>query len=100
MRKYTRFFETGMWIAGLLLLALMPVDADPHYSLCFFKYAGLSWCPGCGLGHSISYLFHGDWRASFHAHPLGLPAVLIILYRIYILFGIHLFPHTKIATHG
>lgn len=44
---------------------------------------GISWCPGCGLGHSIAYLFRGDLRNSFHEHWLGVPAVFIILYRIY-----------------
>jgi hypothetical protein len=43
---------------------------------------GITWCPGCGLGHSIAFLLHGDVRNSFHAHWLGIPALLIILYRI------------------
>jgi Protein of unknown function (DUF2752) len=44
---------------------------------------GITWCPGCGLGHSIAFLLHGDIRNSFHAHWLGIPALVIILYRIY-----------------
>ncbi|TFF40416.1 DUF2752 domain-containing protein [Mucilaginibacter psychrotolerans] len=56
-----------------------------HFSLCPLKAMGIAWCPGCGLGHAIAYLFHGDIRASFHAHWLGIPAVLGILYRIYTL---------------
>jgi len=46
---------------------------------------GFTWCPGCGLGHSISFLFHGDIKSSFHAHWLGIPALIIIVYRIYVL---------------
>ncbi|MDN3581895.1 DUF2752 domain-containing protein [Mucilaginibacter flavus] len=29
------------------------------------------------------YLFHGQLRNSFHAHWLGVPAVIVIFYRIY-----------------
>jgi len=43
---------------------------------------GITWCPGCGLGHSIAFLLHGDIRNSFHAHWLGVPALVIIVYRI------------------
>ena len=28
-------------------------------------------CPGCGLTTSWTALLHGDFSASFHAHPLG-----------------------------
>jgi hypothetical protein len=58
---------------------------DTHYSLCFFKWAGISFCPGCGLGHSISWLFRGEIMASFKAHPLGIFAIAVLLHRIYIL---------------
>lgn len=30
-------------------------------------------CPGCGMGHAVVFAMRGDWAASFHAHPLGLP---------------------------
>ena len=43
---------------------------------------GFNWCPGCGLGHSIAFLLHGDIRNSWHAHWLGVPALVIIVYRI------------------
>jgi len=76
-----RYFEVIIWTSALLLLALMsPVDG--HSSLCPFKALGIPFCPGCGLGHSISWLLHGEPIASFHAHPLGWFAVLILLYRI------------------
>ncbi|MBC7936899.1 MAG: DUF2752 domain-containing protein [Rhizobacter sp.] len=57
--------------------------ADNHYSLCFFKWMGFSFCPGCGLGHSISWLFHGNIGKSFSEHPLGIFAVGILIHRIY-----------------
>jgi len=56
---------------------------------------GITWCPGCGLGHAISFLFHGDIRSSFHAHWLGAPALIVILYRIYVLVRMRLYPQMQ-----
>jgi hypothetical protein len=53
-----------------------------HMSLCVFNKFGFEYCPGCGLGRSISYLMHGDVLSSFEAHPMGMAAVLILGYRI------------------
>jgi len=78
---FHRYFEVSFWIVALVLLATMSPQ-DEHASLCPFNALGLSFCPGCGLGHSISWLFHGDPMASFNAHPLGWLAVMILLYRI------------------
>jgi hypothetical protein len=58
--------------------------------------------PGCGLGHSISYLLHGDTVNSFHAHWLGIPALTGIAHRIYSLIKQRLFPlfgPAKILIH-
>jgi hypothetical protein len=88
---YRKYFELTFWIAALILLALMPTGTDPHYSFCLFKMMGFKFCPGCGLGHSISYLFHGNIKASFSAHPLGIFAVIILLFRIYTLSRLHIF---------
>ncbi|MHC1708758.1 MAG: DUF2752 domain-containing protein [Bacteroidales bacterium] len=74
--------ELVFWIAGLLTLAI----SDPchtHYTLCLFKLMGLNFCPGCGLGHSIGFLFRGEILSSLQAHPLGIPALFFILLRIY-----------------
>lgn len=85
--KYFRLkLEAFIWLGALVALALMPVQND-HYSLCFFHHIGISFCPGCGLGHSISYFFHGDVQASLQAHPLGIIAIIVLLVRsIKILF--------------
>jgi len=74
-------FEAIIWITGLSLLAIMP-PADSHASLCPFHALGLGFCPGCGLGHSIAWLFRGEFLQSFHAHPLGIAAVAILTWRI------------------
>ncbi len=76
-----RYFELSVWIIALVSMAVMEPHND-HASLCPLKTAGLSFCPGCGLGHSISYLVRGEFTASFHAHPLGWFAVAVILWRI------------------
>jgi hypothetical protein len=74
--------EAFIWIGGLTYLALINPYAGGHLPLCVFDLAGIDFCPGCGLGMSISLLFHGDFAASFSAHPLGIAAVLILVSRI------------------
>jgi hypothetical protein len=89
-----RYFELVCWVSALLLLAVMPAGAGPHYSLCLFKALGIDFCPGCGLGHSLSQLFHGNLQASFSAHPLGIFAVITILSRIVTLLKLHVLQKT------
>lgn len=85
MRKYYLLFrnnfEASFWLAALILLAFSNPHQE-HYSLCLFNQIGFSYCPGCGIGHAISYFFHGQIVDSFNAHPLGIIAIGIILYRI------------------
>ena len=74
--------EAFVWIIGLTMMATMdPVHS--HASLCPLSALGISWCPGCGLGHSIAWLFRAELLKSFQTHMLGIPAVLIILYRVF-----------------
>jgi hypothetical protein len=82
---FRNYFELVFWIAALVALALTDPSAPGQYSLCPLKLMGISWCPGCGLGHSISWVLYGNIKNSWHAHWLGLPALIIILYRIYAL---------------
>ncbi len=76
-----RYFEWLCWVAALVLLFFMGGNtaAGP---LCFFKWAGISWCPGCGIGHAINSALHLHLGISFKQHPLGIPAVFIMLHRI------------------
>jgi len=74
--------ELIIWPVALVTLGLMDTTGT-HYSLCIFKLAGIEWCPGCGIGHSISYLLHGDLQKSFYTHPLGIFALPVIVYRMY-----------------
>lgn len=72
--------ELLVWVTGLLLLAFM--ETGGHFTLCPLKNAGWDFCPGCGLGRSISLLFKGDLTASLEVHPLGIFAVIILSFRI------------------
>ena len=71
-----------MWLGGLTYLALINPYSTGHLNLCAFNAIGIDNCPGCGLGKSISMIFHGDISGSFDSHPLGLVALLLITYRI------------------
>jgi hypothetical protein len=85
------YFEIIFWSTALILLATMPTNSDPHFSFCFFKFIGITFCPGCGLGHSISYIFHGNLAGSISTHPLGIIAVIVIIARMYKLLRLRLF---------
>ena len=82
--------EAFIWIGGLLFLALINNPADVHFTVCPMGNLGLDFCPGCGLGNSISYLFYGDIINSFNSHPLGLFTLIVLLTRI-----IHLFKFNR-----
>jgi hypothetical protein len=73
--------EALIWIAGLIVLAIIKPENHSHFTLCPFKNLGFKYCPGCGLGLSISYLFHGCIKESIQSHVLGIPAVIMLLVR-------------------
>lgn len=77
-------FELLFWAAALISLAFTD-PTQTHFILCPLRLMGFTWCPGCGLGHAIAFLFKGQLAASWHAHWLGVPALGILLYRIYTL---------------
>lgn len=83
--------ELFCWVGALLFIFFSDPNAS-HFSLCLFKYAGFNYCPGCGIGHAITFLLHGELIKSLNAHPLGIFALIIILFRIYQLININLKP--------
>lgn len=85
IKAITKNFELLFWIAAILALAATNPALHGHFSLCIFKLAGISWCPGCGIGHAISWLLHGHVTNSLKAHWLGIPALAVIIHRIYCL---------------
>lgn len=79
-KRYMYLPEVLMWVTGIILLALMEPNNGHLVSFCLFSYI-TDWCPGCGLGHAIAWLVRGEVRASWEAHPLGIPAVLLLCWR-------------------
>ena len=75
--------ETAIWISAVFYLALINSPESTHFTICPLKNLGFEFCPGCGLGNSISFLFRGDFISSFHSHPLGIFALIIIIVRIF-----------------
>ena len=76
-------FEGFIWIAALFYFAFYVNPFETHFTICPLSSAGVEYCPGCGLGNSISLFFHGYFIESFNTHILGIPALLIIFHRIY-----------------
>jgi hypothetical protein len=74
-------FEWFVLAAGLFAMALLNPVSDSA-SLCVFRAFGFEFCPGCGLGRSVAYVFRGDIIASLQMHPAGIPAVFVIAGRI------------------
>lgn len=75
-------FEAAVWSASLLFLSIINPSDINNLSICPLHNIGFKYCPGCGLGASLSYLLRGDFAASFNAHYLGGAAAAILIYRI------------------
>lgn len=79
--------EPIIWLAALLSVALLDPGSFGGFSLCPLKNLGVDYCPGCGLGRAVSFLLHGDVSESVHSHVLGIPATLILIFRIFSLLN-------------
>ncbi len=74
-------FELLFFTFSIFALFFMP-EKHSGESFCLFRQMGFSFCPGCGIGHSIHYALRGEFQTSFKYHPLGIVAVIIIFMRI------------------
>ncbi|MBU0558924.1 MAG: DUF2752 domain-containing protein [Bacteroidetes bacterium] len=74
--------ELAFWVSAFAYLIYIDPFSEGHLTLCGFKLLGFESCPGCGLGKSISFLFHGDFSSSIKSHPLGIFGLVVISYRI------------------
>lgn len=72
--------ELFFWIAALIMLYTADMHSD--FTLCVPSNLGFKNCPGCGLGHSITAIMHGDIMLSWQYHVLGIPALFILLLHI------------------
>lgn len=73
--------EALFWLTAIVMLALSDPFGNIHFSLFLPSYL-FGWeSPGYNLGHAIAQAFHGEFAISFQSHPLGIPALLILLGR-------------------
>ncbi|MBA4252105.1 MAG: hypothetical protein C0442_10355 [Chlorobiaceae bacterium] len=89
MKKIFSFVtsEIVLWFGCLFYLVLFNPYLSSHFTFCVINIVGITWCPGCGIGKSISYLLHGDIYKSFETHILGTPALILIIIRIVQLYN-------------
>lgn len=82
-RKTTKqlFHHHFEWVAlsaGILMMGLMNPYVNNGSSWCLIERLGAPFCPGDGLGHSIAFIFRGDFYHAIQANILG-PIALVIL---------------------
>jgi len=75
--------ELIFWIGSIAAILLLDPQGGSHLSLCPLNQLGIDWCPGCGLGRSMSLLARGELQASWDMHPLALLAYVVIISRIW-----------------
>jgi hypothetical protein len=94
MKRITSIpIELLFWIMALLCLAMAKPETQghvQHLTLCPLANLGIEWCPGCGIGRSITHLLHGNLAMSLTFHWFGVPALIIILFRIWTLGKLYL----------
>ncbi|MGC3942993.1 MAG: DUF2752 domain-containing protein [Chryseolinea sp.] len=89
-RLVTKFpLEAVIWMSGLIALAFVDPSQTSHVTICPIAYFGFDFCPGCGLGRSIAWLFHGSVTKSLSAHPLGIVTLAVLIHRIIQLINNH-----------
>lgn len=82
MGFFKKHIEWFAFLSGLLLMGSM----DPYaqgIDFCLFDAVGFSFCPGEGLGHSIAFLFRGEFINSLQANLMGPFAVVVLSVRIF-----------------
>ena len=91
-KRFFRKFplEALIWLSALVALTLVDPSQASHVTICPIAYFGFDFCPGCGLGRSIAWLFHGSVSNSLNAHPLGIVTVAVLIHRIVQLTNNHL----------
>lgn len=77
-----KYIEQVIWTIALTVVFFMDVSSSEG-SLCVFKFLGINFCPGCGLGHSVYYALHFDFYNSFQHHLMGPFVTLAILIQIF-----------------
>lgn len=78
MQRLLNCFNLLIWPVALLML--YGLDASDAGSWCVFRLLGFGACPGCGLGHAVHLVLHGQPAASLQHHWLGIPATTALFY--------------------
>lgn len=78
---WKRHLEWVVLAGGLLLLMFMDPENPSGGSLCLFEWFQI-YCPGEGLGRSISYLFRGMFTDAWQSNPAGFIAMPVLFARI------------------
>jgi hypothetical protein len=89
LKQHVVLLEPLLWLAGIGMMILMDPVGAHLFSFCPFNWLSLKFCPGCGLGHAIAFLARGELAASWNAHPLGIPAIIILTRRSFNLLHWH-----------
>jgi hypothetical protein len=79
--------EPFIWMIALVYLAIHDPYVQSEFTICPFRNLGFHYCPGCGLGRAVSFLLHGDIVRSVQTHLLGIPATIILGFRIFSLLN-------------
>lgn len=95
----SRNLEAIVWTSALVWLALIDPIGGSHLTFCPLKNLGIEWCPGCGLGMAVSWALHGELVESFRHHVLGVPAILVLGWRITALGRNAWKHHVKTSLH-
>ena len=70
-------FSVVAGAAWVLCAAQAATGAGGSLILCPYRLLTGHLCPGCGMGRAVVAAMRGDWLASFHLHPLGIPLLAV-----------------------
>ena len=88
--------EGVVWIGAIIYLALFINPVETHFTICPLSNLGFDFCPGCGLGNSISLFLKGNIGHSIETHLLGIPALVFLLLRIISIIKFNFTIHHKL----
>lgn len=92
---FQKHFEWIVFSIALILIIAMNPYINQGASFCLFERAGITFCPGEGLAHSIAYFFRGDVSNALEANLLGPVAFFVLAFRIGYLIYQNIFNSTK-----
>lgn len=79
---FNKYFEIAAFSIGLVLLALMDPEIATGPGFCLLERLGVTFCPGDGLGHSVAYIFRGEFHNAMEANAFGPLAITVLSGRI------------------